>query len=513
MSIEIESEDVIRLILQFLKENKFDHALSTLEEETSITLNTMDSKDAFVQDIVQGRWDTVLKQVAKLKIAPRKLLDLYEQVVLELVEMREISAARTLLRQTEPMEILKNQHPERYLHLEHVMSRTIFDTKDAYPHGMTKEKRRQIIAQALTDEVTVVQPSRLLSLLDQCAKWQQHQGLLPPGTEFDAFKDSATIQTEQEDAFASKQYSKIKFPGTGTYAECTAFSPNGQYLVTGSVDGFIEIWNYLNGKLRKDLKYQAENSLMAMDESVICLNFSKDTELLASGSTDGKIAIWKVQSGYCQRRFSPAHSQGVTSVCFNKDGSQILSGSYDQTIKIHGTRSGKALKEFKGHTSFVNSVLYSTDNLHIFSGSSDGTVKVWNIDTETCLHTIECGSTNHPLLAVQSLVLLPNVTDQVLICNKSNTLSILCGDGTISKRFSHNIKSGSDFVAAAISPQGELVYGLGEDYELYCFNASTGILVGNLKIADTEAIGLAGHPFSNVLASNDDAGNIYLLKA
>ncbi|KAI9028170.1 WD40-repeat-containing domain protein [Phycomyces nitens] len=512
MSIEIESEDVIRLILQFLKENNFEDALSTLEEETSITLNTMDSKDTFIQDIVQGRWDTVLKQVAKLKIAPRKLLDLYEQVVIELIEMREISAARTLLRQTEPMQILKNQHPERYLHLEHVMSRTIFDTKDAYPHGMTKEKRRQIIAQALTDEVTVVKPSRLLTLLDQCAKWQQHQGLLPPGTEFDAFKDSASVQTEQEDAFVSDQYTKIK-ASTGTYAECAAFSPNGQYLVTGSVDGFIEIWNYLNGKLRKDIKYQAENNLMAMDESVICLSFSKDSELLASGSTDGKIAVWKVQSGYCQRRFSPAHSQGVTSVCFNKDGSQILSGSYDKTIKIHGTRSGKALKEFTGHASFVNAVVYSTDNLRIFSGSSDGTVKIWDIDTEACIYTIECGSAKSPPLTVQSLNLLPNVTDQVLVCNKSNTLSILCGDGTISKRFSHNKKTGSDFIAAALSPQGQLIYGLGEDYELYCFDASTGLLINSLKISDTEAIGLVGHPFSNVLASNDDAGNIYLLKA
>ena len=77
---EVAASDVIKLMLQFCKENSLQRTMQVLQEESGTTMNTVESVDSFISDINNGRWDSVLSQILTLSLPQAKLVNLYEQV-------------------------------------------------------------------------------------------------------------------------------------------------------------------------------------------------------------------------------------------------------------------------------------------------------------------------------------------------------------------------------------------------------------------------------------------------
>ena len=116
--------------------------------------------------------------------------------------------------------------------------------------------------------------------------------------------------------------------------------------------------------------------------------FSPDGRYVLSGSSDKTLRLWEVATGKELRRFE-GHSGRVCSVAFSPDGRYVLSGSRDKTIRLWEVATGKELRRFEGHSSWVISVAFSPDGRYILSGSEDRTLRLWEVATGKELRRFE----------------------------------------------------------------------------------------------------------------------------
>ncbi|OQS05778.1 hypothetical protein THRCLA_02128 [Thraustotheca clavata] len=508
--MEIASEDVIRLMQQFLREHKLFDTLQTLQRESQVTFNAVDSIDALVSDITFGKWDLVLRQTQHLHLPSPVMMDLYEQIALELAEMGEFTVAKELIRSTDPLTIMKENDATRFNLLDRLTNpRAQFDSRAAY-NGTSKEQRREEIAKRVKKHVAVVPPSRLLTLLGQALKFQQLSGVLP--SELDLFQNAAKrLKVDQVEEKIQTAQGKIKFSKTSC-PQTAQFSTDGSMLVTGTKDGFVEAWDFDKCKLKNDLDYQARDEFMMHEDGVSAEAFSRNGDLLATASVDGKVKVWKVSTGQCLRRFEHAHGNSIHSICFSRDGTQLLTSSLDQLIRLHGLKSGQTLKEFHGHDGYVNSAVFSSDASKVISASCDGSIKVWDAKNAACIATFRPPHASPGVeMDVLSVTVVPQHKDQLILCTRSKQLHLINFQGMSKAVFQDpfdTIEPKGDFVACTLSPKGKYLYGLTEKGFVLCFTLENGTMEHAIQVCNGEVYGIVHHPHRNILATYGNDGYV-----
>ena len=189
------------------------------------------------------------------------------------------------------------------------------------------------------------------------------------------------------------------------------FSPNGKWLITGGLDGVINIWSMQTFELIKKLPQTAP---------IVSLVTNEEADLYAIGFKNGFVGI-------CNCDFEPpmnnfqAHESSLTCLDLSPLTTMIATTSEDKTTKIwsimRGPATCKHTLQFHGQNSVILASFSANDPILLTVGS-DSTVALQNYKTESLLYTI-----NLPYKEVYDLCHSP-VSRMFLLTGDDNSLNV-----------------------------------------------------------------------------------------
>jgi len=149
--------------------------------------------------------------------------------------------------------------------------------------------------------------------------------------------------------------------------------PGGPYLLINQPGtNSVRIINLLTGA--------AARNFFGHTAEVRGIALTQDGHYLLTGSADTMIKLWDVKTGDEIRTYH-GHSDTVTAVAFNpKDSTQILSGSLDRTAIAWDSGTATPIFTFACHTGDITDVGFSPwEGSYAWSASTDSTVRKWSV--------------------------------------------------------------------------------------------------------------------------------------
>ena len=124
-------------------------------------------------------------------------------------------------------------------------------------------------------------------------------------------------------------------------------------------------------------------TLYGHQSAVYSVSISPDNQYLISGSYDSTIRLWNLHTKTCFGVYK-GHFCPILCVKFSPITHYFASGACDKTARLWSINSGGALRIFVGHLSDVELVDFHPNGLYLITSANDKTIRMWILKTGEC---------------------------------------------------------------------------------------------------------------------------------
>ena len=192
---------------------------------------------------------------------------------------------------------------------------------------------------------------------------------------------------------------------------CMALGQQCGWVMTGTEDGTLCIWDLSNGEVLYSLEKQSIPKFRfpctmdphghwvvfpSLDYGMPCLklwNIQTGTvTVLPRGKLPGVLQTLIgafLPSRFGLGEYALGHSREVSCCAIDTTGRWMISGAWDKMVKIWDLEKGQVVHTMTGHKAFVSSCAIDPKGLYAVSGDRDGTFSVWQLKSGKLIRTLE----------------------------------------------------------------------------------------------------------------------------
>ncbi len=194
---------------------------------------------------------------------------------------------------------------------------------------------------------------------------------------------------------------------------CIWSGPTQDYLISGSWDTTIKIWDL---SIVQEGTFECLETLRENIGSIFELCIYQDYLISASYEDNHEnIRIWDLKTFECIKNITGKNINFVYSLCIYKD--YLISANYDETIKIWNLSNAQegtfeCIKTLEHNNNSIFRVVIYQD--YLISASSDKNIKIWDLTNFECIKTLTGHDASISIFCIYNDYLISRSNDEII---------------------------------------------------------------------------------------------------